>query len=84
MFTEFLHKIERELINPLITVLALVAFIVFVWGVVQFIANAGDEEKRSIGKRHMVYGLIGLAIIFGAKAIIAIAAGSFGLSVPTT
>jgi TRAP-type C4-dicarboxylate transport system permease small subunit len=75
-------KIENAIINPLITLIALAAFVVFIWGVVEFIANAGNEEKRATGQQHMLWGFIGLVIIFGAKAIIAIAANTFGLSVP--
>ncbi len=78
----FLVKVENAIINPLITLIALAAFVVFLWGVVEFIANAGNEEKRATGQQHMLWGFIGLVIIFGAKAIIAIAANTFGITVP--
>jgi hypothetical protein len=81
-FDTFLNVLKEEIINPLITVVALAAFIFFVWGVVQFIGGAADEERRTTGKRHMVWGIIGLVIIFGAQAIVAFMAGLFGLSVP--
>lgn len=78
----FLHKIETIIINPLIELIALAAFVVFVWGVVEFIQGAGNEEKRKTGQQHMIWGLIGLVIIFAAQAIIKVAANTFGLSVP--
>ena len=81
-FHEFLRKVEVAIINPIIELLALAAFILFVWGVVEFIANAGNEEKRKTGQQHMLWGLLGLAIMFGAQGIIALLAGTFGLSVP--
>lgn len=81
-FHTFLTKVEVALINPIITLLALGGFVLFVYGIVEFIAGAGNDEKREVGKRHMIWGFIGLTIIFGAKAIIAIAASSVGVDVP--
>lgn len=81
-FHEFLTKVESALINPIITLLGLAAFVLFVFGIVEFVGGAGNEEKRSIGQRHMIWGFIGLTIMFGAKAIIAIMASSIGVAVP--
>jgi len=78
----FLGKVKTEIVNPLITLLALAAFVVFVWGVVEFIRNSADAEKRAVGQKHMIWGIIGLTIIFGAQAIIALLAGMFGITVP--
>lgn len=81
-FHTFLRKIEIAILNPLITLLGLAAFVLFVWGVVEFIANAGNEEKRKQGQVHIMWGFIGLAIMFGARGIVALLAGTFGLTVP--
>ncbi|MGE5541378.1 MAG: hypothetical protein ACM3TU_03835 [Bacillota bacterium] len=82
VFHEFLGKIEQAIINPLITLIGLAAFVLFVWGVVEFIAGAGNEEKRTKGQQHIIWGIIGLVIMFGAKAIIMIAASTFGIDLP--
>ncbi|HEX2792416.1 MAG TPA: pilin [Candidatus Paceibacterota bacterium] len=79
---EFITNVEREILTPIVTLLALFAFAVFVWGIVQFIANAGDEEKRKTGQMHMFWGIIGLVIIFGANAIIRLMANTVGADVP--
>lgn len=81
-FDAFLKKVEVALINPIITILGLAAFVLFVYGVVEFVGGAANEEKRAIGQRHMIWGFIGLTIMFGAKAIISIAASSIGVDVP--
>lgn len=65
----FLGKVTSAIINPIVTVIALVAFLYFVYGVMLFIKNAGNEEARSVGRQHMLWGLIGLAILFGATLI---------------
>jgi hypothetical protein len=81
-FHDFLRKFELAILNPLITLIGLAAFVVFVWGIVEFIGGAGNEEKIKIGQQHMIWGFIGLAIMFGAHAIVALLASTFGLTVP--
>jgi FtsH-binding integral membrane protein len=79
---EFLGRVVVEIINPLILLLAASAFVVFVWGVFQFIAHAGDEAKRTEGRSAIMWGLIGLVIIFGAYGIINLALGTVFPDVP--
>lgn len=69
-FDDFINDVTREIITPIITLLAIIAFAVFVWGVVQMIAAAGDEEKRRTGQQHILWGIIGLVILFGASGIV--------------
>ena len=53
----------RFLINLIIGLLFGIALLVFVWGVVRFIASAGDEKARTEGKNFMTWGIIGLVIM---------------------
>ena len=81
-FHTFLRKFEIALINPLITLLGLAAFILFTWGIVEFVAGAGNDEKVKIGQQHMIWGFIGMAIMFSAGAIVHLMASSIGVTVP--
>ncbi len=76
---EFLEKVVIQIVNPLILLLAAVAFVLFIWGVFTFIRQAGDESKRIEGRQAIMWGLIGLVVIFGAYGIINIATKSFNL-----
>lgn len=78
---QFLNKVVVQIINPIILLLAASAFVVFLWGVFEFIAHAGDETKRQEGRKAIMWGLIGLVIIFGAYGIINLALGTFGIPV---
>ena len=69
---DFIGKIETQILVPLMTLLALIAFVVFIWGVVEYIRNADSDEARAKGQQHILWGFVGLVIIFGAGAIIAI------------
>ena len=75
----FLGGVVREIINPIMLLLSAGAFVVFLWGVMKFIMNAGDETARSEGKKTIMWGLVGLVIIFGAYGLINVAAATFGL-----
>ncbi|MDR3548867.1 MAG: hypothetical protein P4M11_11480 [Candidatus Pacebacteria bacterium] len=66
----FITTVETQILTPIITLLALGAFIVFVWGVVEYIRNADNDEARKLGQQHILWGLIGLVIIFGANALV--------------
>lgn len=78
-YQEFIAKIEAAILTPIIMLLVLAASVYFVWGVVQFIVGAGDEEKRKKGQQHMIWGIIGLVIMFGANAIIALIKQTVGV-----
>ena len=64
-----LARIIENIVNPLIYLLIGVAVVVFLWGLVEFIAKADDPEGRATGRQHIVWGLVGLSIIFGTYGI---------------
>lgn len=67
---ELLVKITDQILNPLIGLIIAVALMVFIVGVIEFIAGAANDEKRSNGKQHMVWGIIGLFIMVSVFGII--------------
>ena len=75
----FIANIQKQILEPLVTLIALAAFVVFVWGIVEFIRGADNDEKRKTGQQHMIWGIIGLVIIFGANAIITLISATIGL-----
>lgn len=66
----FLMDLNREIVNPLIGLLFALAVIYFLYGVFQFIANQDNEEHKLSGKRHMVWGVVGIAIMLGVFGIL--------------
>ena len=53
------------IINTIIVpVIFALAFIVFVWGVVNyFFLNGGDEVKRSEGRQFALWGVLGMVVL---------------------
>jgi len=77
---ELLTKIETEILNPVIGLLVIIAMAVFIYGLVEFIGGADNEEKRNNGKRHMTWGIVGLFIMFTAFGLMRVADIFGGLS----
>jgi Type IV secretion system pilin len=70
--------IVNNLINPLMALLIGVGLVIFMWGVVEFLwglsTEVGDGKER--GKRHMLWGVIGMAVMACAFGILAFVANT--------
>jgi hypothetical protein len=75
-----LSRINANIVNPAIEFAFIIAFVIFLWGVFQFIRNAGDKDKRQEGKDHMIWGIVGFLIMFCVFGIITILGNTLGLS----
>ena len=78
----FLQRVVEQIVNPLMLLLTAGAFVVFLWGIAQFIIGAGDAAKRKAGRDSMLWGFVGLIIIFGSFGIINIALSTFSCDTP--
>lgn len=79
----FLAKLNAVIIYPLITLMLAIALVIFLWGAFEFIMGATEPTKREQGKRHLLWGIVGMLIMVSALAILNVAAGTFGVSVYT-
>lgn len=75
----FVATFNQVILFPLIALLMGVAFLVFVWGVVEYVMNAENEQGRQQGVKHITWGIIGLVVMVSAFAILALAVATFGL-----
>ena len=69
---EVVNTLKDKILNPIENILIVAGTLLFLWGVVEFIAGASSEDKRTQGKRHMIWGIVGLAVILGARGIITV------------
>lgn len=60
---QFIFNLNKLIINPLIVLLFTLAVIFFLYGVFEFISNQDNEEKKTKGKSHMMWGIIGIGIM---------------------
>lgn len=69
--------ISTGLVNNVIVLLIGLAMLYFIWGLVQFIGNAGNEEARTTGKQHMIWGIIALFVIVAIWGLVGVIQQTF-------
>lgn len=66
---QLIDKIWQNAIQPFLVFLFAWAVVLFIYGLVEFIYGADNQEKRANGKKHIMWGLIGMSIMLSAYAI---------------
>lgn len=69
---QLISKIVDGAVEPFLTFVFALATAIFIWGIIEFIAGADNEEKRGTGKKHLVWGIIGMFVMFAVYGIIKI------------
>ena len=77
----FLANADRLIVNPLIRLLFALAVVYFLYGLFEFIFNQDNDEKKTTGKSHMLWGVVGLAIMMGVGFILGMIGSTFGINV---
>lgn len=77
---DFVARVNAALINPLLALIFTAALFLFLWGGFLFIARAGDLNAREAGKRHMLWGIIGMVVMASVFTILRIMLWTFDVS----
>jgi uncharacterized membrane protein YidH (DUF202 family) len=78
-FDSFLSNVNTMIVNPLIGFLFALAIAFFLYGVLEFLMNQENEEKKTSGKSHMLWGVIGIFIMMSVWGILTIALNTIGI-----
>ena len=76
-FFLFAAKILTDAVIPLLVTVALIVFIV---GIIQYMAGAADQTQREKGKKFILWGIIGLFVIIAIWGILKILTGTFDVN----
>lgn len=76
----FVDAFNNAFLFPLITLLSAMAFLVFLYGCFTYVRNAGNDQGREEGRRHIFYGTIGMLVMLSAYAILKLAAATVGIA----
>ena len=76
--SEFISTLVRVIVNPIIQLAFAVALVYFLWGVLKYIQNAGNSDKREEGLKHIRWGVVGLVIMVSVFGIIRILSNFLG------
>jgi ABC-type phosphate transport system permease subunit len=79
-FDEFIEKAYSVVVEPLLFLIFGLAFIMFIWGVFEFIRDSEESKGREQGKQNIIWGAVGMVIMVSAFGIINIIMGTFGIT----
>lgn len=71
----FTSKIVSVIIDPLVLFLVGLTIIFFIFGFLQFFWG-DDDESRTKGRQHMLWGVIGMFVAFSVWGIIGLITGT--------
>lgn len=71
-------------LNSIITLLFVLVTLYFIWGVIEYVKAGGDDAAVKKGKTHMIYGIIGMAVMAAAWGIVGVITNSFGVDTGTS
>lgn len=63
-------NIKANILNPVIILLFALALLVFLYGVFKFIINLSSSTELEKGWNHILWGLVGMAIMVSAYGLI--------------
>src|SRR5690606_22140998 len=78
--TEALLGRVGDIVQTIIGIAFMLAFLFFVWGIATFVKQAGDPAGREEGRQRMIWGVIALAVLATVWGIVQWLQGEFGLS----
>lgn len=74
-------RFTTYVINPALLVLAAAGFFFFVWGLMEFMVALNQGAKTEDGKQHMLWGTVGMVIMFSVAGIIALINSTFNFGI---
>ena len=74
------NRFNEFIVSPAMLLVFSAGFVLFLWGLVVFIANPEEEARRKDGINHIIWGLVGMLIMVSIWGIIALIENTFGLS----
>ena len=66
----FMQKINDAMLQPIVLLLMALAVGYFLYGVMKFVKDQSSEDAQQEGKKHMMWGVVGLAIMLSVWGIL--------------
>ncbi len=69
----------KTLLNTLAVLILALAVVFFLWNVAKFVMAGGDEEGKNEGRKGMISGIIGIAVMASLWGLVILLTGLFGV-----
>ena len=74
----------KGILSALIPFFMILATVIFLWGVIQYITAGGEEEKVKAGRTYMLWGIIGLFVMIAVWGLVNVIATTTGIGTNNT
>jgi hypothetical protein len=81
--SSLLNKLDQFILNPLIALVFAVAFLLFFIGIVQLVAASQAGKETGDAKQKVLYGLVGMFVMFSAYGLVHLIINTFGIPSPS-
>ncbi|HEY4524913.1 MAG TPA: hypothetical protein VJL39_00940 [Candidatus Paceibacterota bacterium] len=82
--SNIITKFVGEVVNPIIAVFFAIGFLIFVYGIFEFIMGMRKGAINDEGKSHMLWGLVGMLIMVSVLGIINLLKTTLGIDLNAT
>ena len=74
-----MQRIVQYIIDPALLVIFALGFLLFVYGLVEFLLKINEGGKNEEGKQHMVWGVVGMLVMVSVYGILSLIDNTLGL-----
>ena len=74
----------KGILGAIIPFFMILATVIFLWGVIQYITAGGEEEKIKSGRTYMLWGIIALFVMIAIWGLVNIIASTTGIGTNNT
>jgi hypothetical protein len=78
--TTFLKKVDALVLNPIILLLFALSTVYFIYGAIKYLSLDPSDGKRSEARDAIIWGLVGMLIMFSVYGLIGFVLTTFGVS----
>ena len=72
---KLISNIKVYILNPIIGFMFAVAVVMFIYGIVEYIWSADNEDKVAVGKTHIIWGIVAIFVMVGVYGILNLLSG---------
>lgn len=76
----FLNRLNNLILNPIIGLAFTVSFAYFIYGIYRFLSVDVEDSSRKESKDAILYGMIGMVIMFSVYGLIQFVLSTFGIT----
>lgn len=79
----FLNKVNNLILNPIILLLFAISFVYFAIGIINLIRLEPGDSKKEDAMKSIIWGIVGMLVMFSVYGLIAFVFDTFGISNPS-